>query len=153
MALDAEAVRGLVYRSCMTLDAEDFAGYMALCDGDYRYRITTYSPELHKDMLWLDHGRKDLAAMLEMVPEHVRLPGKFLRHATVYAVEPGEGPGEVKAVSTLSVYYTDPDGETRVFAVGRYHDVVVADAEGAKLRSREVRLETRALGAGSHLPM
>jgi methanesulfonate monooxygenase small subunit len=153
MALSEEAIRRLVYQSCMTLDAEDFDGYLTLCGPGYRYRITTYSPELKKDMVWLDHGRKDLASMLEMVPQHVRLPGRFLRHATVQVVGHGERPDEWTAVSALSVYYTDPDGESRLFAVGRYHDRI-EEADGSpRLAAREVRLETRVLGAGSHLPM
>lgn len=153
MVLSEEAIRRLVYQSCMTLDVEDCAGYLALCGTNYRYRITTYSPELKKDMVWLDHSRKDLANMLEMVPQHVRLPGKFLRHATVQVVDPGERPDEWKVVSALSVYYTDPDGETRLFAVGRYHDHVEDTGGTPRLAAREVRLETRILGPGSHLPM
>ena len=152
MALSEEAVRGLVYRSCMTLDAEDFAGYLALCGPEFRYRITTYSPELKKDMVWLDHNRTDLANMLDMVSEHVRLPGKFFRHATVYAIEP-DGADRAKVTTALSVYYTDPDGDSRVFAVGRYLDVVSVADGGPRLVSREARLETRGLGPGSHLPM
>jgi methanesulfonate monooxygenase subunit beta len=81
------------------------------------------------------------------------MPGRFLRHATVYEIGPGPRPGELAVVSAVTVHYTNPDGETRVFAVGRYHDVVTVGTGAARLASREVRLETRALEPGSHLPM
>lgn len=153
MAVSEQAARDLVYRSCMVLDAEDFPSYVALCGADFRYRITTYSPELKQDMVWLEHDRPGVASLLEMVPEHVRLPGKFLRHATVYATGPGDAAGRWSVVSTVTVYYTDPDGATGVFAVGRYHDLIGEEAGEPRLLARHVRLETRDLGAGSHIPM
>ncbi len=47
-------IEELVYRSCLALDDKDFKGYLNLCDGGFRYMITTHSPEIRKDMVWLD---------------------------------------------------------------------------------------------------
>ncbi len=55
-------IERLIYRSCRCLDEEDFAGYLDLCAVDFHYRITAHSPELRKEMIWLDHDRTGLAA-------------------------------------------------------------------------------------------
>ena len=43
-------------------------------------------------------------------------------------------------------------GATEIFAVGRLHDTVKLAADGAKLARRIVRLDTRQLGYGYHVP-
>jgi methanesulfonate monooxygenase small subunit len=44
------AVRDLIYRSCLRLDAGDFPGWLELCAPDFRYTITAYSPGIRKEM-------------------------------------------------------------------------------------------------------
>jgi methanesulfonate monooxygenase small subunit len=75
-----------------------------------------------------------------------------MRQASVYTIEPNGG-ATVATTTALIVTYTEPDGTSRVYAVGRYHDVVDVAAAKPLLKSREVRLETRDLGPGSHIPM
>jgi hypothetical protein len=61
---------------------------------------------------------------------------------------------EARAVTSVAIFATALDGgETTLFALARYHDVVdVAGAE-PRLRRRTVRLETRSLGIGKHWPL
>ena len=63
-----KAVRELVARTCLTMDAYDFDGYLDLCHPDFRYTITTYSPELRKDITWLDHDFVGMKTLLEVLP-------------------------------------------------------------------------------------
>ena len=39
------AIEELIYRTCLALDAQDYKAFLELCDADFRYTITTYSPE------------------------------------------------------------------------------------------------------------
>lgn len=146
-----QAIEELVYRSCLSLDARDYKGFLDLCDQEFRYTITTYSPEVRKDMVWLDHDRKGMETLFANLPKHNSDHSPITRHATVYTVDMGEG--EATAVSALQVFRTQLDGgATELFAVGRFHDTVKLDGGGAKLARRLVRLETRQLGYGYHIP-
>lgn len=146
-----QAIEELVYRSCLALDARDYKGFLALCDKDFRYAITAYSPEIRKDMVWLDHDRKGMETLFDNLPKHNSDHSPITRHATVYTVEMGDGGADV--VSALQVFRTQLDGgATELFAVGRFHDAVKLDGGGARLARRVVRLETRQLGYGYHIP-
>jgi methanesulfonate monooxygenase small subunit len=58
-----------------------------------------------------------------------------------------------EVVSALQVFKTELDGgATELFAVGRFHDTVRLDGAGARLARRVVRLDTRLLGYGYHVP-
>ena len=150
--MNADAVKDLIYQSCLAMDDERFDEYLSLCTEDYQYKVTTYSPELRKEMVWLEQSRADLGAMFEMLPEHVKPDGQFTRHAQVYRVAPNGSAGTLAVTSALTLYFTTDRGETRVFAIGRYNDVVDTTGPVPRLKAREVRLETRSLGAGSQIP-
>jgi methanesulfonate monooxygenase subunit beta len=52
------------------------------------------------------------------------------------------------------VYKTALDGgATGLFAVGKYFDTVSLEGEEPLLTGRDVRLDTRDLGIGSHFPL
>ena len=150
--MNTDAVKDVIYQSCLAMDDEKFDEYLALCAEDYRYKVTAYSPELRKDMVWLEQSRNDLVSMFEMIPEHVKPEGRFTRHAQVYGVTPNGSPDTLNVTSTLTVYFTTDRGETKVFAIGRYYDVVDTSSGTPRLKAREVRLETRSLGTGSQIP-
>jgi methanesulfonate monooxygenase subunit beta len=146
-----QAIEELVYRSCLALDAKDFNGFLALCDPEFRYTIATYSPEIRREMVWLDHDRKGMETLFANLPRHNSDHSPLTRHVTVYTVDVD---GSVaKAVSALQVFRTQLDGgATELFAVGRFHDTVKLDGAAPKLARRLVRLETRLLGYGYHVP-
>lgn len=146
-----QAIEELVYRSCLALDARDFKAFLDLCDAEFRYSITTHSPEIRRDMVWLDHDRKGMETLFTNLPRHNSDHSPLTRHATVYTVDL-EGQ-EASVVSALQVFRTQLDGgATELFAVGRFHDTVKLDGGTAKLVKRVVRLETRQLGYGYHVP-
>ena len=146
------AIEELVYRSCLALDAQDYKTFLGLCDVDFRYAITTYSPELRREQVWLDHDRAGMQTLFTNLPRHNSDHSPITRHATVYTVEIGND-SEANVVSALQVFRTQLDGgATELFAVGRFHDTVRLSGAGVKLARRTVRLETRQLGYGYHVP-
>lgn len=147
----ARAIEELVYRSCLLLDDKDFAGYLNLCDPAFRYKITAYSPEIRKDMIWLEHDKKGLETLLQNLPKHNSDHSPITRHVTVYTIDQGKDKATV--VSALQVFKTGLDGgATELFAVGKLHDQVTLGGDGPRLLSRTVKLDTRQLGIGYHIP-
>ena len=144
-------IEELVYRSCLALDARDYKGFLALCEDDFRYAITTYSPEIRRDMVWLDHDRKGMETLFANLPRHNSDHSPLTRHATVYTVEVEAN--AAKVISALQVFRTTLDGgATELFAVGRFHDTVKLNGAAPRLAQRTVRLDTRLLGYGYHVP-
>ncbi len=148
-----DAICELVCRSCMTLDAKDFAGYLALCAPAYHYAITAYSPEIRKEMTWLEHDRAGMQLLFNNLPKHNSDQSPLSRHVSVYTVEFDAGGKTARVVSALQVFRTTLDGgATELFAVGKLLDTVEFDGDVPKLLDRNVRLETRLLGFGYHIP-
>ena len=152
--MDSEkAVRELVYRSCLLLDDKNFNGFLELCTDDFQYTITAYSPEVRKDMVWMDEGKQELKKMLEVLPRHNSDHSPLARHATVYTVDYSDDRQQASVVSALQVFRTSLDGGvTELFGVGKLYDTISLHGDTPRLASRNVRLETRMLGIGSHIP-
>jgi methanesulfonate monooxygenase small subunit len=147
-------VEELIYRSCLSLDERDFDGFLGLCAPDFRYTVQAYAPELRREMIWLDHDRAAMEALFRNLPRHHSDASPLTRHATVYTVT-FDAPGtQAGVVTALQVFRTARDGgATSLFAVGKLHDTVrLQEGGGALLVKRVVRLDTRELGIGSHIP-
>lgn len=149
MSSPEERVRALIHRACLHLDTESWDAFMALCAPVFRYRITAYSPDLRKQMIWFDHDRDSLKALLEMVPQHLRRLGTLLRHVSVGVIEIDGS--TATATSTFQCIHTDHDGQSRLMCAGRYVDRI--DLAKGMLTFRETQLETRDIGIGSHVPI
>ena len=147
------AISELVARSCMALDAKDFAGYLELCDPEYRYAITAYSPEIRKDMTWLEHDKAGMQTLFTNLPRHNSDQSPLTRHVTVYTIEQDDAAKKAKVVSALQVFRTQIDGgATELFAIGKLYDTVSLAGGAPRLLERQVRLDTRMLGYGYHIP-
>jgi methanesulfonate monooxygenase small subunit len=146
-----QKIEELIYRSCLALDDRDFKAFLDLCDESFRYKVTAYSPEIRKDMVWLDHDRKGMEALFTQLPRHNSDHSPLTRHATVYTIKVNGTQAEV--VSALQVFRTALDGgATELYSVARLVDTVKLDGGDPKLAQRVVRMETRQLGFGSHIP-
>ena len=145
-------VAELVYRTCMKLDAVDLNGFLALCDAKFHYLITAFSPEIKKEMTWLEHDLAGMQLLFKNLPKHNSDRSLLSRHATVYTIEfTDENNADV--VSGLQVYRTTLNGgATELFAVGKIYDKVVLSEDGARLLERHIKLDTRMLGIGFHIP-
>jgi methanesulfonate monooxygenase small subunit len=146
-------VEELIYRSALSLDDRDFEGFLALCAPSFRYTIEAHSPELRRDMVWLDHDKAGLETLFRTLPKHNSDHALLSRHVTVYTATAGPEPGETSVISALQVFRTELDGGgTALFAVGKLHDRVQWVGDHAWLVRRRVKLDTRMLGIGSHIP-
>jgi methanesulfonate monooxygenase subunit beta len=105
-------------------------------------------------MVWLDHDREGMEGLFKMLPKHNSDHSPLTRHASVYTVEYDETRERASVITSLAVYRTQLDGgATSLFALGKYFDTVTLEDETPLLASRNVRLDTRELGIGSHLPL
>ena len=155
-----EAVKDSIYRSCLCLDDQKWDEWLDLCDEDFEYSITAYSPEIRRDMKYLSGSRKDMSVMLGMLPKHNSDHSPLRRHATVYTVDVDEDGKTATAVTSLVIYMEMLDGinshidsgESRLFATGKYHDKFRIDGGKVKFIEREVKIDNRRLDKGSHLP-
>ena len=103
-------------------------------------------------MTWLDRDRRELEEFFKMLPRHNTDPNPLTRHAQVTRVKMQGGRAEV--TSKFQVFRTRLDGgATELFAVGRYLDTIDCAADEPRLLSREVRMDTRDLHWGTHLPL
>lgn len=145
-------IEELVYRSCLAMDESDFKGFLDLCEADFRYQVTAYSPEIRKDMVWLDHDRRGMETLFNNLPRHNSDHSPLTRHATVYTVKV-EG-DQAHVVSALQVFRTALDGgATELFSVARLHDTIRLGGGTPKLAQRVVKMATRQLGFGTHIPL
>jgi methanesulfonate monooxygenase small subunit len=146
-------VEDVVYRAALALDGRDFQAFLDLCEPDFRYVIGAYSPEIRRDMVWLDHDKPGMQVLFETLPRHNSDHSPLARHVTVYLVEvPAEG-ASASAVSALQVFRTALDGgTTELYAVGKIYDTLRLSDGRARLLKREIKLDTRMLGIGNHIP-
>ncbi|MDB4974992.1 MAG: msmB [Myxococcaceae bacterium] len=152
------AIEDNLYTGCLLLDEQRFHAWLELAAPELKYRITAHSPEIRKDMTWLEHDREGLIALFELLPKHHVDHAQWQRHAVLYQVI-SDSPSEVHTVASLVVHHTVLDvgdvhidaGASSVFAVGRYHDKYRLEQGRWLLTDRTVRLETRQLGIGTHL--
>lgn len=148
------AIRKVISASCDSLDRRDYKGFLDLCSDTFTYKITAYSPEIRKDMTWLEKDRGGLGELFKMLPVHNRDRRPLARHFAVFDVDYAEDQRTAKVVSGLQVFRTESDGGvTTLAAVGRYLDEVSLEGETVTLISRELRLDTRMLGMGLHEPL
>ena len=87
MAKDKEAVRELIAKSCVSLNAEDYALFLSLCTPEFRYQLIVYSPEICKEMVWMNYDRRGIEALFSELPHHLHVPlGSLYRHVRVLRV-------------------------------------------------------------------
>ncbi len=153
MSFSEEDLKTTIHRSCIFLDEERFDEYLALWAPAGRYRITSYSPDIRKELVLLDLGREDYGHLLSNIRNHERMLGRFSRHLTIQLVEHDEQADEVRVASSVLVIHTNLEGVSHVFAAGKYLDIFDRGSDKPLIELREVRLATRQFGPGSHVPM
>lgn len=151
------AIAEALQEGILALDERRFGDFFDQASAELRYRVVAHSPDLRKEMTWLEHDRAGLTALVELLPRHHVDGALWQRHAVLQTVAL-EAPDRVRAVSALAVYRTVVDigdahvdgGSSHLFAVGRYSDAFRLEGERWRLLDRTVRLATRQLGVGSH---
>jgi methanesulfonate monooxygenase subunit beta len=150
--ISPETAKALTARACQALDDEDYAGFTRLCSATFRYAIRVYSPELRKDMTWLEHDLAGMTTLFESLQSHLRRPGQLLRHlgASIIHAHTEE---HIELATSFVIFETGLDGRSQAWVVGRYHDVITDEGGCLCMTERSVRLHTRDLGIGSHVPL
>lgn len=148
-----QAIRETLYQAADALDREAFDRFLDFCGAEFEYRISAYSPEIRREMILLLKDSEGMHELLSTLSKHNRDRTPIVRHWSLLLITPSGDANGFDVVSTLQVYRTEMDGGvTSLYAVGRYLDrLVVADGRALLVR-REVRLETRMLGTGYHVP-
>jgi methanesulfonate monooxygenase subunit beta len=157
----ANLVRDTIYRATLLLDDQKWDQWLELCDDSFHYAIKSYSPEINRDMTYLQGSRKELATMVRLLLKHNTDHSPLKRHTTVYTVDVAEDAKSASAISSFVVFQNMLDGvnshidagESRLFLVGRYIDTFKLENGKAWFMKREVRLENRRLDKGSHWPI
>lgn len=155
------AVKDTIYLASLLLDDERWADWLDLCADDFTYAIKAYSPEIRRDMTYLDGSRRDLETMTELLPKHNTDHSPLNRHTVVYSVSLDKAAESAQAISSVVVYQTLLDGirshvdagESQVFLVGKYYDKLRLNGGEVKFTERVVRINTRRLDKGSHWPI
>lgn len=157
----ANTVRDTIYKATLALDDQKWDDWLDLCEDEFHYAIKAFSPEINKDMIYLQGSRKDMSTMMRMLPKHNTDHSPLKRHTSVYTVDVSPDAKSATAVSSFVVYQNMLDGinshidagESRLFLVGRYYDTFKLDGDKARFVKREVRLDNRRLDKGSHWPI
>jgi len=155
------AIHEAICKACLYKDDMEWQKWLDLCDDDFEYAITAYSPEISSDMTYLSGNRAEMLTMMEMLPKHNTDHSPLRRHCTVYSVDIDESANTATAISSFVVYQTLLDGmnshvdagESKVFVVGRYVDSFRISGDQIKFTARQARLDTRRLDKGSHYPI
>ena len=146
-------IRELIAKSCMSLERSDYKGYLDLSGQIFRYRITASIPEIRKDMTWLDKNKRGMKDLFDLLPKQNMDRTPLTRHFSIFMVEQ-QAADTWKVTSSLQIFRTESQGgTTSLVAVGKYIDEISLQENGRfALVDREVRLDTRMLGKGYHVP-
>ena len=154
-------VTDAIYRATIALDDQQWNAWLALCTDDFHYAIKSFSPEINKDMTYLEHDRLGMKSLLDLLPKHNTDHSPLRRHTSVYTVDVSPDGKAATAVSSFVVYQNMLDGvnshidagESRLFLVGKYYDTLRLENGHARFVERIVRLDNRRLDKGSHWPI
>ncbi len=59
-----------IYKASIFLDECNWLDWLNLCDKDFYYSIKAYSPEINKDMIYLDGDFEHMSSLTDMLPKH-----------------------------------------------------------------------------------
>lgn len=155
------AVSETIYGAALALDDQNWDEFLSLCDDSFSYAIKSFSPEINYDMTYLEHDRKGLKTLLDLLPKHNTDHSPLKRHTSVYTVKVSDDRKEATAVSSFVIYQNILDGEnahldageSRLFLIGKYYDKLALENGQARFTERVVRLDNRRLDKGSHWPL
>jgi 3-phenylpropionate/cinnamic acid dioxygenase small subunit len=149
--VEKQSVTEVLIAAGTLLDSEDFDGWLGLFDEVSEYEMSAYSQEIRKHMSWWKSDRVSLEKILKEIPRHVRDPGRDVHIVTPTHVQISDGKAAAK--SNFAVFRTAPDGETRLYVVGRYEDMLVKRQGRWLYSAHKAVLQTRLLEGFTHVPL
>ena len=160
--LDLERkIEKTIYKATMALDENNWSEWFELCDETFAYAITSFSPEINKQMTYFSGDKKELVGLMDMLPKHNTDHSPLHRHTSVYSIDISEDGKSATAVSSVTIYQNMLDGinshldsgESRLFVIGKYVDQFAIVNGVPKFTNRETKLDNRRLDKGSHWPL
>lgn len=101
----------------------------------------------------MEQTKAGLKTLFDNLPKHNSDHSPISRHANVYTIDVDPKNQQALVISTLQVFKIVLDGgASELMAIGKYHDAVDVGNGMPKLLTRNVRLDTRMLGIGYHIP-
>ena len=71
LMLDLERkIEKTIYKATLALDENNWSGWFELCDETFTYAITSFSPEINKNMTYFSGDKKELVGLMDMLPKH-----------------------------------------------------------------------------------
>ena len=154
-------IEKLIYQAGLALDENNWADWFELCDDSFFYSITSFSPEIRKDMTYFSGDKKELTGLMDMLPKHNTDHSPLHRHTSVYTIDVADDCKTAKAVSSVVIYQNMLDGSTRIWTQAKADflslestsDKFVIDGGKPKFVNLETKIENRRLDKGSHWPL
>ena len=154
-------IEKIIYQAALALDENNWADWFKLCDESFFYSITSFSPEIGKDMTYFSGDKKELTGLMDMLPKHNTDHSPLHRHTSVYTIDVSDDGKTAEAVSSVVIYQNMLDGinshldsgESRLFVIGKYHDKFLINDGLPKFVNRETKIDNRRLDKGSHWPL
>lgn len=143
----------LLHQSARCLDDDNYNDFIKLFAADGEYIISSRAPELAERMIWMRRSRDELEERLTAVSQH-EWEISAIEQSRILSVDSVTVTGKsAHSSSTFSLFHTDAQGRSELYAVGRYEDQWTAADTGWLLKRREVQLKTRMLKLLSPLPI
>ena len=105
-----KSVEKVIYKAALALDDQNWDSWFELCDETFFYSITSFSPEINKNMTYFSGNKKDLVGLMDMLPKHNTDHSPLHRHTSVYTVDVSEDGKTANAISSVTIYQNMLDG-------------------------------------------
>lgn len=131
------AVEALYYDYAEAID-EDVERWPQLFTADARYRVTTrenYDRNLPLAPIYCE-GRGMIADRAMAVRQTTVYATRFMRHAVTNVRVSENADGSYAARANFAIFETFEESVSRLFAVGRYIDTIVADEGTLRFRDK-----------------
>ena len=146
-----EAIRELVVSSGRLLDKGRFEDFVGLFAANARYSMEAQTPDIQRNVVWLECNQTELAKLFIDMPLHVRDEASRMHLISVDSVRVRQERAE--AHSSFVVFRINIDGVAKVYAIGTYEDELALIEGDWKLTRRAVRLDNRRLASATPLPL
>ena len=149
--LGKETIRDVILTTAQALDEGDMAVWLDQLSNDGVYEITAFGPEIKSDMVWWRSNRVELVKILSEVEGHIRDAG--IRRHLVTPISITFHGWRADALSHFSIIRTTPDGNSHVYAAGRYEDKLINEDGKWKYTLHKAALDTRMFEMFTHVPL
>ncbi|MCZ6527044.1 MAG: nuclear transport factor 2 family protein [Gammaproteobacteria bacterium] len=143
----------LLHHCARYLDDHKYNAFLQLFADEGEYSISCIAPELPEKMIWMQRTRHELGERIKAMDEHEWEIARIDQTRIISVDTMSVAENSASTSTSFSLYHTDQDGRSKLFAVGRYEDQWECSVDSWLLTKREVALKTRLLDMLSPLPI